>query len=221
MHPTNATCQRCGGGYSYLRYAKPRIYCSENCRRAARRDSVKRWTGANRDKINAAERAWRRANPEREREAGRRAREKNPEYKKAYYRENKDRVLAVNKRWAQANRELVREIGRRWRQANPELYAAAQEAWRRAGGAASQSRKRRARQAAVLHIPFTETQLRLRLLMYPGCWMCGGPKESVDHVKPLAKGGAHVLANLRPACVSCNSAKRDRWPFAPPRRQVR
>lgn len=39
------------------------------------------------------------------------------------------------------------------------------------------------------------------------CWMCGGPYEEADHVIPLALGGPHCLANLRPACKSCNSAK--------------
>jgi len=45
------------------------------------------------------------------------------------------------------------------------------------------------------------------------CWMCEGPFEHVDHVKPLSKGGPHILANLRPACASCNASKNDRWPL--------
>ncbi|MGX7727586.1 HNH endonuclease [Rhodococcus sp. 5G237] len=38
-------------------------------------------------------------------------------------------------------------------------------------------------------------------------------KGTVDHVKPINKGGPHMLANLRPACGPCNSRKRDQWPF--------
>lgn len=34
---------------------------------------------------------------------------------------------------------------------------------------------------------------------------------TADHVKPLAKGGPHILANIRPACVSCNSRKHATW----------
>jgi 5-methylcytosine-specific restriction endonuclease McrA len=41
--------------------------------------------------------------------------------------------------------------------------------------------------------------------------MCSGPFEHVDHVKPIAKGGLNVLSNMRPACGSCNSAKRAKW----------
>lgn len=39
------------------------------------------------------------------------------------------------------------------------------------------------------------------------CWMCHEPWNSLDHVKPLAAGGPHCLANLRPACMRCNRRK--------------
>lgn len=49
------------------------------------------------------------------------------------------------------------------------------------------------------------------------CWIC----EQIiapfilhwDHVQPLAKGGAHIVSNLRPACAPCNHRKTDTWPF--------
>lgn len=65
-------------------------------------------------------------------------------------------------------------------------------------------------------LPFTDEQLRARLSMFPGCWMCGGAKEETEHVKPLSKGGWHILANLRPACKACNLRKRDVWPWVVP-----
>ena len=44
------------------------------------------------------------------------------------------------------------------------------------------------------------------------CWMCGaGGVLSQDHVKPVSKGGSHLLSNIRPACISCNSSKKDSW----------
>lgn len=72
-------------------------------------------------------------------------------------------------------------------------------------------RKKRAILRAGLVIPFTNEQLSARLAMFAGCWMCGGVADTVDHVKPIARGGAHILANLRPACRSCNSSKNARW----------
>lgn len=50
------------------------------------------------------------------------------------------------------------------------------------------------------------------------CWMCGVELEIAtvtwDHVKPLSKGGVDILANIRPACRSCNSRKGAKWPLA-------
>lgn len=42
------------------------------------------------------------------------------------------------------------------------------------------------------------------------CQYCGGPAESLDHVIPRAKGGAHTWENVVAACRPCNVRKRDR-----------
>lgn len=44
------------------------------------------------------------------------------------------------------------------------------------------------------------------------CAYCGAQnvKLTMDHVVPLARGGAHSLSNVVPACRPCNSAKCDR-----------
>jgi 5-methylcytosine-specific restriction endonuclease McrA len=39
------------------------------------------------------------------------------------------------------------------------------------------------------------------------CLYCGKKGGTVDHVVPLALGGAHAPWNLVPACLSCNSSK--------------
>lgn len=75
----------------------------------------------------------------------------------------------------------------------------------------TESARRAQRNAAAT--TFTESDLALRLSMFPGCWVCGGPKDQVDHVKPLAAGGAHLLANLRPICAPCNRRKSAQWPW--------
>ena len=42
------------------------------------------------------------------------------------------------------------------------------------------------------------------------CLKCGKhPSISIDHVKPLSKGGANVVENCQILCDSCNKAKRD------------
>ena len=38
---------------------------------------------------------------------------------------------------------------------------------------------------------------------------------SIDHIKPLAKGGLHQWDNVQLACRRCNSLKRDDYSPAP------
>lgn len=60
--------------------------------------------------------------------------------------------------------------------------------------------------------PISIDDIVLRMNAQEGkCWLCGKEASTIDHVKPLSKGGLHILANLRPACLSCNSRKRNRW----------
>lgn len=40
--------------------------------------------------------------------------------------------------------------------------------------------------------------------------LCLKPAWTVDHIKPVSKGGTHHPSNLRAACLQCNSGKRDR-----------
>jgi 5-methylcytosine-specific restriction endonuclease McrA len=63
-------------------------------------------------------------------------------------------------------------------------------------------------------------QIRARIDYYGGrCRLCGEIADTIDHVRPLVKGGSNHPANLRPACRSCNSAKKDRdvWELLVPR----
>jgi 5-methylcytosine-specific restriction endonuclease McrA len=39
------------------------------------------------------------------------------------------------------------------------------------------------------------------------CVYCGEKGGTVDHVIPLARGGAHTAENLVPACQRCNDSK--------------
>lgn len=44
------------------------------------------------------------------------------------------------------------------------------------------------------------------------CVYCSGPFECVDHRIPLSRGGTNWPSNLVPACLRCNSSKRNRTP---------
>jgi hypothetical protein len=82
--------------------------------------------------------------------------------------------------------------------------------------ARASAKRRRARLAGGLVIEFSDEQLAQRMSMFGHrCYVCGNAGPTVDHVKPLAAGGAHCLANMRPMCKSCNGVKRDAWPIPP------
>lgn len=111
---------------------------------------------------------------------------KAPERRRLYYRANRERERAQFAEWRQKNKARM----------------------------AAHERLRRARKRGVVTIEFTQAQLDARMRYWgERCWMCGGPGEAWDHVKPLTKGGPHMLANLRPACGTCNSGKNNRWPY--------
>lgn len=55
----------------------------------------------------------------------------------------------------------------------------------------------------------SHSQWEEMLDMHDGkCLACGTDKNiSMDHVKPLSKGGRHEPSNIQPLCLSCNSSK--------------
>lgn len=144
---------------------------------------------ADQTRIREVHRAWRAANPD---------------YHKEWRISNPDR-LDYEKAWREANRELRAQQNAARRAANPIPFLRAKHAYR--------ARKRNAP-----HVPYSDESLLGKLEYWGGrCWICRKalkPGFHWDHVKPLNKGGADMLANLRPACGPCNQGKRDVWPFA-------
>ncbi len=53
------------------------------------------------------------------------------------------------------------------------------------------------------------------------CQYCGAPADSIDHVVPRSRGGAHEWENVAAACRPCNLHKRDRTPAEAGMRLVR
>lgn len=89
-----------------------------------------------------------------------------------------------------------------------------QRAWQKenpGGHRAAQARRRAQKMTSRVGV-FGKAEIAARMSFFGNrCWMCRGPFEAIDHVKPLSKGGPHLLANLRPACNRCNSSKSNRW----------
>lgn len=184
---------------------------------------------ANQERRIQDAREYREANAEtlreRDRERWNRRKSQQAEYKKA----NRERINVSRRAWVLRNQDYYR----RWRAANPDRIAY-EKAWREANWdrVLENTRKRyhqdpeahaaikhayRARLRHAAHHPYTADQLREKFWYHGGrCWICRKqlfPGFHWDHVKPLNRGGADMLSNLRPACGPCNQAKQDRWPF--------
>lgn len=123
----------------------------------------------------------------------------------AYYEKNREHLcLKSRARWAAADPEAQRAYKRAYRSANKVL----RREW---------DHRRRVRERNSMVMPLTKAMIQAKVAYWgTKCWVCSGPYEAIDHVKPIAAGGAHMLANLRPICVSCNSKKHSTWPFMPP-----
>lgn len=138
-----------------------------------------------------------------------------------HYRANRDAYLVRAAVQYQLDREAKKRQAVAWAQANPARRLAIRQASFRKAWTADPERFReqwRKRHAAIRRgcaiYPFTTAQLAAKVVYWGDrCWVCSGPWDSIDHVKPLAKQGPHMLANLRPICTPCNTRKRDRWPF--------
>lgn len=117
------------------------------------------------------------------------------------YAANRERFLARNRKWRAENRERERATNKAYYESHKTLFRLVGHAYR-------------ARLAGVPSLDFTVEQLAQRWAYFGNrCWICGGPANSSDHVKPVSKGGANMLCNIRPACRRCNGGKRDMWPF--------
>lgn len=76
---------------------------------------------------------------------------------------------------------------------------------------------RKSREHHVPFVGFSGLQWSQKIEMQGGrCRGCGvrfgpGVPVTMDHIKPFARGGAHVLSNTQGLCLSCNCSKRADW----------
>lgn len=185
-------------------------YCKECERNRVNSHPTRKTRGAahyemNKDKLLAQHKVWREQNPERTKELQRQWQKENSDYanerKKEYNRKNPEKLKRYR---ATSNaKPSTKESRRQWRSENRDKA----RIW---------EASRRARKKSATIVPFTKDQLMDRWAYYGDkCWICGDPATETDHVKPLSKGGAHALCNLRPICKPCNSQKGALWPFTP------
>lgn len=207
------TCKECRSAQDRERYQANRDAILDRNRRYKdrKRDAIReqqrtrhREDPEYRERVRVRAEAWRRANPDRARD-----------YWVEWYRNNADHIKAYNRARYEADRDGYILRAAKWKRDNPERAAEVQRDWaaRHPEARRRTEAKRRARKRGGLVIDFTEEELRQRMSMFGDrCTSCGDPADQVDHVIPLALGGAHALANLRPICAGCNREKGSRPP---------
>ena len=74
--------------------------------------------------------------------------------------------------------------------------------------AATYAKRRRRRMARVEH-DLTAEQWSALLAAWGGCAYCGAADAALqkDCMLPISRGGRYTLANVVPACRSCNASK--------------
>lgn len=113
-----------------------------------------------------------------------------------HYNQNKTDYLnrVSNKYWSEP--EKFRAYGRQHAKDNPEIYRAARH-------------RRRAKIRSNPDNDLTSDEIKLLMANYDFCIYCNEKSDlSIDHIIPIARGGANTLSNLVVACGSCNSRKR-------------
>ena len=134
-----------------------------------------------------------------------------PERQQRYRETHREAFREYCKRSRVNNRTHSREIWKaqqiRWRLANPERHKIITQL---------ASARRRARLKGAGGAGFTEDDRRLQLKSQGGnCWWCGKPMGddvTIEHVRPIVRGGMHDPRNIVMAHKSCNSSKGTKLP---------
>lgn len=153
-----------------------------------------RWTAENREEILRKSRAAYHANPDKAKRYQQMRREQDPDAWRARY-------AKYTREWRANpdNKEKSRLASIRWAQTpDGRLYKSAHE------------RGRKALKLASVGVSVSQVQARIDYFN-AACWICGDVARTIDHVKPLSKGGLHLASNMRPACGPCNFRKHARW----------
>lgn len=142
---------------------------------------------------------------------------KNPNYLREYYLKNKEKLAAKARlRYLNGRKSFLDKASARYHSMSPEQRE-------------EHNRKRRERHARQPHVRRTEGRLReanergtfakLTKSNWEGvleryhhmCLYCSSKENlTIEHLTPLSRGGDNFLPNIAPACLSCNSSKRDK-----------
>ena len=121
-----------------------------------------------------------------------------------YRRENADRLRGYEVRRYAENRERRNTATRRWRAENPDKLREYREA-RPEPDWLSKYRRRCAEYGVEPRVSeFTRDDVVAHWGNGWRCIYCDRPATGIDHLIPVAEGGAHEVENAAPCCLPCN-----------------
>jgi 5-methylcytosine-specific restriction endonuclease McrA len=204
-------CKKCGG---VERYANGHCkVCTDNYGRQWRKDNpekvklqVKKYGIKNRKKINARVKVRRSENPEKVRERD----------KKRYWNNREERLRTAAKSAAKSF-ERRKKYGAKWQADNPEKVKIRNAKWRAAHPEETRIHRlnylARKKASGTLSSGLVE---RLFKLQKGKCACCGvplGENFHLDHIMPLALGGANEDKNMQLLTQRCNNQKHTKHPI--------
>lgn len=158
-------------------------------RKSAYKDGIDYWC---KDCCRESRAAWGRRNRDRESEYSHRKQQRNPEG-------SRRRVAQYRER----HPDRVRDGIKQWRENHPDAYRSDKRI---------QSSRRRARKLALPNERIDPVEVYVR--SDGVCGICGESvtidEFQIDHIIPLAKGGAHLYSNVQASHAVCNRAKSDK-----------
>ena len=192
-------CLACAGWFPLANFYVCGGHLQSTCKPCARQQARERHA-QNRERSRAAASRWKAEHPEKYKAKMLRWRAQNRERLREYQ-------TAYNAKRAEAMREYMRTKSK-----TPEYLAYQREYDQRTGRSAEKMARRRALILGVTVEPIDRTAIIIR--DNRTCYLCGKflkwREVTLDHIVPLARGGAHAAANLRVACGPCNFSKQDR-----------
>lgn len=109
--------------------------------------------------------------------------------------------------WRQRNPDRAKEHKRTWYEGNKDAHNRyARERRRTSRGRAEHAARERLRKRSLP----VGTVDYMEVLSADPCSYCGEIGGTVDHIEPLARGGAASWQNLTAACRKCNASKNAR-----------
>lgn len=191
-------CEDCGAEDS-AEARTPKSKLCRGCWQRRKNEANKRWHHSHKDACNTKSKARYHANAEAICAA---TRDACREYARRRQAERPGEVRAARARWVARNPDKPRLYARRHLARNPEYFRHAAKA-------------RRARKAMVLNTLTNAEWVAILGVFNGACAYCLRTDRTLtqEHMVPISRGGPHSSDNVVPACVPCNSRKRDRSIF--------